>query len=85
MTFLIQNEVENEFLTAAEVENLTGAKLLKNQVEYLKTNHWEFGVSKKNEVIISRWYMRIKMSGINIAQNMNVSGGDQLPKFDKVS
>lgn len=83
MSFLIQNEISNEFLTEEEVEELTGASQLNVQLNWLKEKEWEYSVNHKNKVKIGRWYARIKMSGIS-TKAVEI-GSMKLPNFDKVS
>ncbi|HEC73163.1 MAG TPA: DUF4224 domain-containing protein [Methylophaga aminisulfidivorans] len=85
MSLIIQNEIASEFLTDKEVIELTGFEQRGKQIDWLINRQWAFSVSGKNEIKISRWYSRIKMSGININNDIHVSGGDQLPNFNKAS
>lgn len=64
MSVLIQNEVASEFLTDDEVQELTGCKQLKQQMDWLTDQGWQYSVNRLNRIKIGRWYARIKLSGI---------------------
>lgn len=85
MSLIIQNEIASEFLTNKEVAELTGFDQRGKQIDWLINERWSFSVSGKNEIKISRWYSRIKMSGININNDVRISGDSQMPNFNKAS
>ncbi|WP_273150293.1 DUF4224 domain-containing protein [Methylophaga thiooxydans] len=61
---LIQNIINEEFLSEEEIEELTGAKQLKYQIQYLIDRDWQFELNRKNRIMVSRWYTRLKLSGL---------------------
>lgn len=63
----IPNEIVNEFLTPDEVRELTGSPQLKKQMSWLQDKEWQFELNHRNQILISRWYLRLKMSGISLA------------------
>jgi len=87
MPLIIQSQLEGEFLSAKEVDELTGTSRVLDQSQWLKDQLWEFSINKKNKIKISRWYCRLKMAGVTI-QN-NISFEEQLitdvPNFSGLS
>lgn len=61
---LIQSDVVSEFLSNDEIQELTGASQLKRQIDWLKKREWQFELNHRNQIKISRWYLRLKMSGL---------------------
>lgn len=50
-------------LTPDEVQQITGRKLRRQQVEWLKGNHWQFEVNARGMPIIARSYAEAHLSG----------------------
>ena len=55
----------SEILSEAEVEEFTGSARRAGQVEWLTTKGWIFEVSRGGRPIVSRYYFRLRMSGIH--------------------
>lgn len=51
-------------LTPDEVEQVTGRKSKKHQVQWLTAKHWQFEVNARGVPIIARSYAETRLSGI---------------------
>lgn len=80
---LIQNTINNEFLNEDEIEELTGAKQLTNQVQWLIDRDWQFELNRKNRVMVGRWYARLKLSGIEL-KNIESHQAEIQPNFGSI-
>ena len=88
MSVIIQTPVESEFLTEEEIVHLTGLTNTASQMRWLQDNsrQWNFEINSKNQIQISRWYFRLKMSGITLdSVTIDEPEEDDLPKFNLVS
>lgn len=80
---IIQSDLATEFLTDDEIQELTGSKQLKQQMDWLNGKQWEYAINRQNKVKIGRWYARIKMAGVAL-DNVKVDTANK-PRFDRVS
>jgi len=64
---LINADLTSEFLSHEEVKELTGTQQLKRQLTWLQERDWQFEVNHRNQIMISRWYLRWKMSGVTLS------------------
>ena len=54
-------------LTPDEVEQITGRKSKKHQVQWLTAKHWQFDVNARGVPIIARSYAEMRLSGVTPA------------------
>ena len=54
----------NEFLTAEELADLTGRKKKSGQIDWLNQHGWIYEPNAAGWPVVSRIYMRCKMSGV---------------------
>lgn len=52
-------------LTPDELEQITGRKLPKRQVEWLRSKHWQFEVNARGAPVVARTYAEARLSGIS--------------------
>jgi hypothetical protein len=52
-------------LTPDELEQITGRKLPKKQVEWLLAKHWQFEVNARGAPVVARTYAEARLSGIS--------------------
>ncbi len=81
MSAVIQLPQQSMTLTSEEVAEITGCKLKTHQADWLKRNGWIYHLNKAEEPIVGRFYATLKMSGVNISSQIDVS--DE-PNFDAV-
>lgn len=84
MSIIVQSDIHDEFLTKEEIERITGYSSMRGMMSWLDDKQWEFGVNHKNEIIIGRWYARLKMAGVSL-QNIELEQTTYLPNLDKAS
>lgn len=80
---MITENIANELLSPNEVQELTGAKQLSAQIEWLKERRWRFEINRKNRIIISRCYLRLKLSGMQTSEPFSTSANQ--PIFENIS
>jgi len=73
---LIQNDITLEFLSHDELKELTGSHQLRKQIDWLKDGDWHFELNHRNRVLVSRWYLRLKMSGVTFSTVSIDSNGE---------
>jgi hypothetical protein len=52
-------------LDVEEVQQITGFKLRRKQIDWLRTKHWQFEVNARGVPIIARSYAESRLSGIS--------------------
>lgn len=55
---------EAELLNSEELVEITGYKHVAMQKEWLDRNGWHYVTNAAGRPVVSRWYARMKMSGI---------------------
>jgi hypothetical protein len=68
-------------LTPDELEQITGRKLSKKQVEWLLTKHWQFEVNARGAPVVARSYAEARLSGINSTPQV---ARHRRPNFDAI-
>lgn len=56
---------QSEFLTPEELQTVTGRKHASQQIAWLDQHGWIYERNAAQRPIVSRFYMRMRMSGIN--------------------
>lgn len=54
-------------LTPEELEQITGRKREKQQVEWLLAKHWQFEVNARGAPVVARSYAEARLSGVSLA------------------
>jgi len=87
MPLIIQSQLNDEFLSSKEIEELTGTSRVLIQSQWLKEQLWEFSINKKNKIKIGRWYFRLKMAGVSMQNNISFEGqhATDTPNFSGLS
>lgn len=55
---------DSEFLQAEELVEVTGYKHVASQKEWLDKNGWKYVVNASGRPIVSRWYARMRLAGL---------------------
>lgn len=76
---LLTLQIQTEFLSQAEVEELTGRKLANDQKSWLESQGWSFAVNAHGRPIVGRAFARLKLSGITPI--VTVQKSDWSPDF----
>jgi hypothetical protein len=64
------SELHNaEFLTPEELSQITGYKLTSSQRQWLDRNGWVYVLNASGRPVVSRWYARLKLSGVTPTEN----------------
>lgn len=74
----------SEILSEAEVEELTGSPRRHCQIEWLTTKGWIFEVSRGGRPIVSRYYFRLRMAGIQVSAAGGMALGTAEPDWSGV-
>jgi len=70
----------SEILSSEEVEELTGRKLHRKQIEWLRKRGWIYETNAAGRPIVGRHYLRAKLGGnTHAASDMRVKG--KAPNF----
>ncbi|AXI82892.1 DUF4224 domain-containing protein [Xylella taiwanensis] len=64
-----------EFLTAAELIEVTGYKHIASQREWLDKNGWAYVVNAAGRPIVGRWFARLRLAGVH----PHMDGGGMSP------
>ncbi|WP_114152818.1 DUF4224 domain-containing protein [Chromobacterium haemolyticum] len=74
--------LQSETLTSEELTVITGGTRRREQVNWLKSNHWVYHTTRAGYPVVGRLYARLKLSGINPAK---LAGPEQwTPDLDSV-
>ncbi|AUH51196.1 hypothetical protein CXB49_10425 [Chromobacterium sp. ATCC 53434] len=57
--------ISSETLSPEELAAITGGARRKDQVDWLKNNHWIYHTTRAGAPVVGRLYARLKLSGIN--------------------
>lgn len=76
MGSVLDMALQSETLTSEELAAITGGMRRKDQVDWLKSNHWIYHTTRAGVPVVGRLYARLKLSGINPSKLAGSGGWD---------